>query len=209
MTMDQKLKALKVVDLKSILVAASVAIPTKVTKPELIARILASQPALDAYHRQYEPSDDLLAPPEDVDWNVDQPDLLAVDPQPVIPADPPKPPPPAPPSTIPVPSPPKVVDSELEKRKQRAARFGIPLVENAAKSTGKLTAAPLPQAALPDDPAKLSTRAARFGVANPVAPTPTVPYKTQKRAAATELIDPEELERRKRRAERFAVSTTD
>lgn len=107
MTMDQKLKALKVVDLKNILVAASVAIPTKVTKPELIARILASQPALDAYHRQYEPSDDLLAPPEEfvsisfslllsyrsnsVDWNVDQPDLLAVDPQPVVPDDPPKP----------------------------------------------------------------------------------------------------------------------
>jgi SAP domain-containing ribonucleoprotein len=42
------------------------------------------------------------------------------------------------------------VDSELEKRKQRAARFGIPLVENAPESTGKRTAAPLPQAALPD-----------------------------------------------------------
>lgn len=62
--MDAKLKALKVVDLKSILATASVSVPAKATKSDLIARIQASKPALAAYAALY-PTDDLLTPPEE------------------------------------------------------------------------------------------------------------------------------------------------
>lgn len=62
--MDAKLKALKVVDLKQILAKANVSVPAKATKADLISRIQASKPALDAYASIY-PQDDLLAPPEE------------------------------------------------------------------------------------------------------------------------------------------------
>jgi len=62
--MDAKLKALKVVDLKHILSSASVSVPAKATKNDLIAKILGSKDALDAYAKLY-PPDDLLAPPEE------------------------------------------------------------------------------------------------------------------------------------------------
>jgi len=63
--MDAKLKALKVVDLKSILATASVSVPAKATKSDLIARIQASKPALAAYAALYPTTDDLLTPPEE------------------------------------------------------------------------------------------------------------------------------------------------
>jgi SAP domain-containing ribonucleoprotein len=62
---SNKLKALKVVDLKAILVKANVQAPAKATKSDLISRILASKPAQDAYLSLYPPQDDLLAPPEE------------------------------------------------------------------------------------------------------------------------------------------------
>lgn len=62
---SNKLKALKVVDLKAILTKANVQAPAKATKSDLISRILASQPAQDAYLSLYPPQDDLLAPPEE------------------------------------------------------------------------------------------------------------------------------------------------
>lgn len=62
---SNKLKALKVVDLKAILAKANVQAPAKATKSDLIARIIASQPAQDAYLSLYPPQDDLLAPPEE------------------------------------------------------------------------------------------------------------------------------------------------
>jgi len=62
--MDPKLKALKVVDLRQILATAKVSVPAKATKSDLIAKIQASKPALDAYAVLY-PPDDLLAPPEE------------------------------------------------------------------------------------------------------------------------------------------------
>jgi len=150
--MDAKLKALKVVDLKSILAAASVSVPAKATKSDLIARIQASKPALAAYASLYS-TDDLLTPPEEfvllflyifycpsnlyprIDWSTDQP-------APKSTASIPTPTPPAPATTIPAPvvSPPVItptttVDPELEKRRQRAARFGIPLVEAPVKTS--------------------------------------------------------------------------
>ena len=68
---SNKLKALKVVDLKAILAKANVQVPAKSTKSDLIARIQASKPAQDAYRSLYplvpqlSPQDDLLAPPEE------------------------------------------------------------------------------------------------------------------------------------------------
>ena len=144
---SNKLKALKVVDLKAILAKANVSVPAKSTKSDLIAKILASKPALDAYGLLY-PQDDLLAPPEEyfklsligiflfltpyflysVDWSVDP---VAV-PTPAVkepkePVTDPKPP--TPPPTV------TAIDPELEKRQKRAERFGIPLIELKNPST--------------------------------------------------------------------------
>jgi hypothetical protein len=62
---SNKLKALKVVDLRAILAKGGVQVPAKATKSDLIARIQASKPAQDAYLSLYPPQDDLLAPPEE------------------------------------------------------------------------------------------------------------------------------------------------
>lgn len=57
-------KALKVVDLKHILNRAGVSIPSKSNKNDLIARILASPAALDAYNAQHSPKPAEPAPKE-------------------------------------------------------------------------------------------------------------------------------------------------
>ena len=62
---SNKLKALKVVDLRAILAKGNVQVPAKATKSDLISRIQASKPAQDAYLCLYPPQDDLLAPPEE------------------------------------------------------------------------------------------------------------------------------------------------
>lgn len=62
--MDAKLKTLRVVDLRQILSTANVSVLTKATKGDLVAKILSSKAALDAYAILY-PPDDLLAPPEE------------------------------------------------------------------------------------------------------------------------------------------------
>jgi SAP domain-containing ribonucleoprotein len=53
--MDSKLKALKVVDLKAILANANLSCPTKSTKPDIIARIIASDEAINSYYQLYDP----------------------------------------------------------------------------------------------------------------------------------------------------------
>lgn len=63
--MDEELKTLKVADLKAVLAKAHVQVPSKTNKPDLVAKILSSQPALDAYKSMYKPDADLLAPPEE------------------------------------------------------------------------------------------------------------------------------------------------
>ena len=62
---SNKLKALKVVDLKAILAKANIQVPAKSTKNGLILKIEASKPAQDAYLSLYPPQDDLLTPPEE------------------------------------------------------------------------------------------------------------------------------------------------
>jgi SAP domain-containing ribonucleoprotein len=60
---EAKLKSLKVVDLKDILSKASVSVPAKANKQDLIARILASPPALEVYNKQQNPNAATSAPP--------------------------------------------------------------------------------------------------------------------------------------------------
>jgi hypothetical protein len=55
MHLDLALKALRVADLRAILAKANQQPPAKSTKADLVARILASQPAQDAYKELHEP----------------------------------------------------------------------------------------------------------------------------------------------------------
>lgn len=53
---EAKLKTLKVVDLKDILAKASVSVPAKANKQDLIARILGSPAAIEVYNKQQNPN---------------------------------------------------------------------------------------------------------------------------------------------------------
>jgi SAP domain-containing ribonucleoprotein len=115
-----------------------------------------------------------------------------------------------------------LADEELEKRKKRAARFGVPLVEtpkprpsptkrglNTPRTVTTRTAPPgvcsrwlllyvnflmLVQ----QEYDKLQARAARFGIGKPAEPM-------AKKRSVEEVVDAEELEKRKKRAERFGI----
>ena len=121
------------------------------------------------------------------------------------------------------------VDDELEKRKSRAARFGIALVEPPKPKTksnptpvsaSKATKAPDVRLALFEsvlvndisqlqDPEKLKARAQRFGIAKveqkEATIVPAVSSNKKRGAAVVEEADPEEQERRRKRAERFGI----
>ncbi|KAF8891655.1 phosphatase 2C-like domain-containing protein [Infundibulicybe gibba] len=180
--MHSKLKALKVVDLRDILTRASISAPQKSNKQDLIARIVAHPEALAVYNQLHgpKPSDDLLAPPEDEACPAPAPEPAPA-PAPVQAPNPTTTSAPAPtPAAAPA------ADDELQRRRRRAERFGIPLVPE------KPTPAPKkkPTAPLPDDEEKIKARAARFGT-------------SRKRPA--DSVDSEELEKRKKRAERFGL----
>ncbi|KAK7035284.1 hypothetical protein VNI00_012051 [Paramarasmius palmivorus] len=242
--MEAKLKALTVNDLKAILTKAEEPANSRAKKQDLITKILASEKALAAYNALHpSATDDLLAPPEDVDWAAD--DALKPIEEPPAPVSKPEPiPAPSQPtsttleaasSTEAAPSvepaaPPQPAESdpEGEKRKQRAARFGIPVVEPKPKSTPKGRAA-----ISPEEQDKLKARAARFGIQTDESGKrldsaksnrkrrsegPADPEEEGKRQKRTEKfgaqksekasdtpVDPEEEERRKKRAERFGV----
>lgn len=239
--METKLKALKVVDLKSILAKAKASAPAKSTKVDLIARILTNNDAILAYNSLY-PSDDLLAPPEEcvlflcftphliffrIDWAATQELTSKPVPNVSISSAPPQPPVSQPTkAAIPVANPILIsTDPELEKRKQRAARFGIPFVESSkdakpprkagsqvtsalVKSTQDNVCTFLTFLILPlnilQGSERVKARAARFGLEAPITTTPAS-NTGQKRAAPAEHLDVEEEERRRKRAERFGL----
>ncbi|KAF9071097.1 hypothetical protein BDP27DRAFT_1419383 [Rhodocollybia butyracea] len=226
--MEAKLKPLKVPDLKQILTKANLSVTAKATRAVLVSKIIASSAAIEAYNELYpsEPAanDDLLAPPEDLDWTPDEVPSSKV--EETTKADVSKPTTSKAPISVPTPAPevteppkdtttataaPSVGDSqleiELEKRKQRAARFGIPLVEPKSKSP---TAA---KKTMGENTDKLGARAERFGLKNAEndkasTTRSTSPGSKRKRTSAPVAeIDPEEAERRRKRAERFGIKT--
>ncbi|KAI0081865.1 hypothetical protein K474DRAFT_1655729 [Panus rudis PR-1116 ss-1] len=221
---EAQLKALKVVELKDILTSANVALHGKANKADLVAKILASPDALQVYHARHTPqaqSKDTPQPAPPAEEKQAQND--DVDSQTTVATAPEAKPdskstqqsaPPVPASSTsqtesatpqPAADAPKSAEEiEAEKRKARAARFGIPLVEPSKPQTKTAS----PKSAPPlEDPEKLKARAARFGIKD--AP-PTANGKNKRAAPPSAEVDAEELERRRKRAERFgmAVSTT-
>ncbi|TDL24324.1 hypothetical protein BD410DRAFT_786440 [Rickenella mellea] len=114
-----------------------------------------------------------------------------------------------------------VVDEQLERRRKRAERFGIPLVEP-SKSVGRKTqkhsrnssntpgspATPSPAAtngakptpSLPDDLEKIKARQERFGT------NAAIPAQLAGKKRGSPAPDDEEMERRRKRAERFGLN---
>ncbi|KAF7794485.1 hypothetical protein EIP86_005619 [Pleurotus ostreatoroseus] len=241
---ESKLKALKVPELKEILNQAKVAFPARANKADLIAKILGSQPALDVYNQLHgvpseqqevqQPAEEptpraQVAEPEvyvalrtrrgphsqSLRPEVSSTELLE-EPEPA-----PEPTPaakpaeaPAPAETQPTPAEPSE-DEELAKRKARAARFNIPLVEPSkpktpkTKDAAKVATTPATQPPVGEDPDKLAARAKRFGITEKAAPpAPATNGRGKKRSAPVDEspADPEEEERRKKRGERFGTS---
>lgn len=178
-------------------------------------------------------NDDLLASPEDVDWSLEESSKsipapvaspirnkpnspVKAPPTPAAaPASPPKPAPVASETSqaaAPAAAAATAVDDELEKRKARAARFGIQLVEPSKPKPAKAPSAQTPKSAGPAadaDPEKRKARAQRFGGAIPEQQTGAAPASAagggKKRRPAIEEVDAEEQERRRKRAERFGI----
>ncbi|KAI0758319.1 hypothetical protein BC629DRAFT_1296163, partial [Irpex lacteus] len=227
-------KALKVVELKEILSKAQVSLTGKANKADLIAKILASPEALAVAEGPTNETPSVTAAP-------------TTQPEPVTSAPPANGPPTSQKtdvtpnvSTVPPPNPPpssdpvvekddkptedasapatEEEDPELARRKARAARFGIPLVEPTKPKTStkqqpqnkrapKLATAEVSE----QKPEVLASRAQRFGIKNTeAAEKKSAPAgRGSKRAApASESVDPEEAERRRKRAERFGLNKT-
>ncbi|KAF8920011.1 hypothetical protein CPB85DRAFT_1276390, partial [Mucidula mucida] len=200
--MDAKLKVLKVADLKAILAAAGVPLPSKANKADLIAAIIASDPALEAYHALHgsEHSEPVTKP--EAKAPVAKPVSKPPSKEPVTEQPAAEPEPPAAvsaPSTVAEPSA-DSLDSEEAKRKIRAERFGIPLVDPSSvlKPTPKRRRGAA--AAAGDDPEKIQKRGEKFGNTQKAESN-----AAKRKQPVEEVVDEEELARRKKRVERFGA----
>ncbi|EKM54354.1 uncharacterized protein PHACADRAFT_258157 [Phanerochaete carnosa HHB-10118-sp] len=247
--MESKLKALKVVDLKEILSSAQVTVTGKANKSDLVAKILASPEAVKVYEQQYgspenndasafaashgtiptsgvsdsQPVESQRKSAQYIETTTPEVAKPAASSSTVAPKSSAKPvssvaPAAAQPSdTVAIVTP---EDPELEKRKARAARFGIPLVEPAQSKASKAVEQTKDAKRTEDvpigDSAKLEARAKRFGLSQAVTSTgkPELAKdninrsRGNKRSAPAETVDSEEQEKRKKRAERFGFPVT-
>ncbi|KAH8083817.1 hypothetical protein BXZ70DRAFT_958281 [Cristinia sonorae] len=188
--MDAQLKALKVVDLKTILAAAKVTIPAKANKADLVARILASPDALHVFNSQ-----NANPAPASV------PQGAAVSSQ-SVPSDAQD-----------------VPDSPATSATLQSTPAADPVESKSVPAPQPVTVAPATTVDEDDELAKVKARAKRFGLEEPTAlpkPLDKSPKKNAKSAtpaAATatknkrqpETVDPEEEERRRKRAARFGT----
>ncbi|KIY74230.1 hypothetical protein CYLTODRAFT_67 [Cylindrobasidium torrendii FP15055 ss-10] len=144
MSIESKLKALKVPELKAIITASEVSVTSKANKGDLIAAIIASQKAVSTYYALHDPEgqpESHAAEPEEAQTQEEP--VVSAPPKEDVPAQ-------ATPAEAKKPASSNankadasaeasktdvVVDVELEKRKARAARFQIPLVEKVPAST--------------------------------------------------------------------------
>jgi len=97
-------------------------------------------------------------------------------------------------------------DEEFEKRKARAARFGIALVEPPKLKTKSTPGLPPKAVKAAEDPEKLKARAERFGFTEPEqsgAATVAAVNNKKRATPVVEEVDLDEQERRRKRAERF------
>jgi len=170
--MDNAVKQLKVPELRRILADAGVAASPRAKKDALVNAVINDKNALELFStRHCQPPDPTTVP------------------------DAPAPAPLTPPAST-AQSVENTADSELDKRKARAARFGIPLVNPFPDVSTCFLCLCFVSLTFVQDEDKLKARAKRFGLDN-----------DQVRSAA-EQIDPEELEKRKKRRERFCAKAS-